>query len=168
MKRLALLIIMTVVACGPLAAPVRAEPPRGLDMPLNTVSGKTLRLSDLKGQVVLVNFWATWCPPCLEEIPALTRIQERYKDKGFTVVGIDFMESTTREKLAAFVKEHGINYPVVFGDASQMTGLARELGGVFGLPVSKILDRRGKVILTKTGGLTERAFRKILDPLMKE
>jgi len=167
MKRLSLLIV-SVVVWSLLAAPLSAEPPRGLDTPLNTVSGQTLRLSDLKGQVVLVNFWATWCPPCLEEIPALINIQNHYRDKDFTVVGVDFMESTSRERLADFIKRRKINYPIVFGDNSQLIPLARDLGGVFGLPVTKILDRQGQVIITKTGGLTEKKLRELLDPLLAD
>ena len=165
MKRHPLLFAFLGLFWFTLCATARAEPPRGMDVPLTTIEGETLRLSDFRGKVVLVNFWATWCPPCLEEIPALVNIQTRYRDRGFTVIGIDFMETPDPKRLAEFVKEHGINYPIVYGDSAQLSGLARDLGGVFGLPVTKILDRQGHVSSSHVGGLTEEKINRFLAPL---
>ena len=116
------------------------------DKPLETVAGETVNLTKLKGKVLVVNFWATWCPPCLDEIPELVRFQDEFARRGVQVIGIDFMEQPNRERLQTFIKKHEMNYPVVFGKPSEMQVVARAMGGVFGLPVTKVVDRTGKVL----------------------
>lgn len=144
---------------------VGAEPPDGLELPLTTVEGKVLRLADFRGKVVLVNFWATWCGPCLQEIPELVRFQEAYAGKG-VVVGVTFMDPVGQEKLLTFKKDKKINYPIVYGAPKTLSNLARALGGVFGLPVSKLLDQEGRLVSSHTGALTEKTLRRLVDPLL--
>lgn len=151
---------------GLAAAAAPPAPVKELELLLNTVDGKTLRLADLRGKVVLVNFWATWCPPCLEEIPALVRLQAQFADKGVMVVGVTYMDQTSQEELRQFVARHRINYPVVQGDPAQLNRLAQGLGGVFGLPVTKLLDRNGQMVSSHTGGMTEANMRSWVEPLL--
>ncbi|MBF0272121.1 MAG: TlpA family protein disulfide reductase [Magnetococcales bacterium] len=137
-----------------------------MNTPLATTDGKTMRLSDLKGKVVLINFWATWCPPCLEEIPALVQLQTQYADRGLVVVGIDYMEKADAKRLNQFIDEQGINYPVVMGELKTLQGVAKILGGVFALPVTKVLDRSGKVAASHIGGLDLAEMKKLVEPLL--
>lgn len=152
--------------CGVFPSLAGAEPPRGLETPLNTAEGQTLRLSDFRGKVLLINFWATWCPPCLREIPELKRFQEAYADKGVVVVGINFMDTIDQKQLMQFKIDNKINYPLVYGTPHKLGKLANELGGVLGLPVSKLLNRRGQVVSSHIGGLTERDLRALVEPLL--
>ncbi|MEO5348595.1 MAG: TlpA family protein disulfide reductase [Magnetococcus sp. YQC-3] len=161
-----LLMVCGVVGLGWFAPLASAAPAQEMELLLNTTDGKTLRLADLRGKVVLVNFWATWCPPCLEEIPALVRFQEQFADKGVVVVGVDFMDQASLEQLRRFVDEQRINYPIVYGDSARLSQLAKGLGGVFGLPVTKLLDRQGQVVSSRTGGLTEADMRRWVEPLL--
>ncbi|MBF0359181.1 MAG: TlpA family protein disulfide reductase [Magnetococcales bacterium] len=131
-----------------------AEETSILDTQFNTVSGETLKLSDYKGQVVVLNFWATWCPPCIDEIPELIQFQKDYHERGLQVIGVDYMERPDQERLSKFIKKHGINYPVIFGQPGEIQKLARAMGGVFGLPVTKFLDSNGSLITSHVGGIT--------------
>ncbi|MBF0183519.1 MAG: TlpA family protein disulfide reductase [Magnetococcales bacterium] len=135
-----------------------------MELLFNTVDGKKLRLADLRGKVVLVNFWATWCPPCLEELPELSRFHENSADKGVMVVGVTYMDPSTPEQLKSFLDRQEVRYPVLYGEANKLNQLAKELGGVFGLPVSKLLDRQGKVVASRMGGVTEASLQELVAP----
>ncbi|MBF0110972.1 MAG: TlpA family protein disulfide reductase [Magnetococcales bacterium] len=124
------------------------------NLALKDLSGKTLRLAEYKGKILVVNFWATWCPPCLEEIPDLIRFQNTYGKKGVQVIGINYLERADEARLKEFVAQHGINYPIVHGQNEQIEQLSRAMGGVYGLPVTKILDRNGTQVGSFVGGLT--------------
>ena len=117
---------------------------------------------DLAGQVLLVNFWATWCPPCRKEIPALMRIQEEYKDKGFSVIGIS-MDEGGRRIVSKFVKKLKMNYPVFIGSAK----LGRNFGGVMGIPVSFLVDREGNLVKRLDGYISEKVLKRELEKLLK-
>jgi cytochrome c biogenesis protein CcmG, thiol:disulfide interchange protein DsbE len=117
-----------------------SRPPRvGLAAPDFTVrdSDRTVTLSQLKGQVVVLNFWATWCPPCIEEMPSLVRMQQRMQSKGVTVlaVSIDVDESNYRR----FLKDHGVNMLTVRDPDQKSAGLY----GTFKFPETYIIDRKG-------------------------
>jgi peroxiredoxin len=121
------------------------------DFALQTPGGESLTLGQLRGQVVLVNFWATWCPPCREEIPDLVALQERFgATQHLTVLGIDRSEDAGL--VAAFVKQHGINYPVVIDPDGRVT---EGSFGVRSLPTTLIIDREGKVRDLWTGGRSQ-------------
>ena len=131
-------------------------------------SGNKISLEDYNGKLVVINFWATWCPPCLAEIPALVRFQEAYRDKGVVVIGVNFMEPPDLKRLAQFTRDKGINYPMVYGNPVKIRNLAKTLGGVFGLPVTKVIDRKGQVVASHTGGLTERKMRSLVKPWLRK
>lgn len=113
------------------------------DFTLPTHDGKQLKLSDLKGKVVLLDFWATWCPPCRKGIPDLIALKEQYKAKGFEVVGVSIDEFTrdTKAEVVPFIKEYGINYPVVYGTMD----LARAYDGVSSIPTSFLINQKGEI-----------------------
>jgi thiol-disulfide isomerase/thioredoxin len=107
---------------------------------LQDADGDTARISDYKSKVVLINFWATWCVPCKEEIPWFIEFEQKYKDEGFAVIGID-RDETGWSVARPYMQKMGMNYRVVIGDART----AYKYGGVGTLPVSFLVDRRGRV-----------------------
>ncbi len=105
-----------------------------------SLDGAPVDADSLRGRVVLVNFWATWCLPCRAEMPALESMYQRHRDAGFVIVGLAVDQAAT-EKVAAFVRERGITYPIVHvGREAE-----RAFGGLRGYPTSFLLDRTGRV-----------------------
>src|SRR5690606_6385017 len=125
---IAMLILALVAALVPLflevGKPERTAVPEGADVAaltakpappftLETLDGRTVSLSDYKGQVVLVNIWATWCPPCVRETPRLVRVYEEFKDQGFVMLGLNTTYQDKREAVASFVRDQKITYPIL-------------------------------------------------------
>lgn len=105
-----------------------------------TLDGSRFTLSERRGEVVLVNFWATWCGPCIVEIPDLQELHDTYHDRGFTVVGVS-VEDGEEELVRSFVDEYQMTYPVAIS-----SDVADAFGGVYGLPTSFLIDRKGQVV----------------------
>jgi len=125
------------------------------ELKLKDLDGRELALSDLKGKVVFVNFWATWCGPCQDEIPLLIEMQNKYASKGFTVVGIA-MDEEGKSVVAPFVAKQlydvegqklHINYPIVLGSDEA----SDKFGGILGYPTSFLLSRNGTQIMKFQG-----------------
>ena len=110
------------------------------DFSLKTLDGKTLTLSDLRGKAVVLNFWATWCPPCKVELPWFVDLQKQYGPQGLQVVGISEDEGS-KDKVAQFVKEMGVNYTIAVDDNS----VSEKYGDVEDLPTTFYIDRNGKI-----------------------
>jgi len=122
------------------AAPIAAS-----DLELPNVTGRPVRLEDFRGRVVLLNFWATWCVPCRDEMPALETLSRELGPKGLAVVGVNFKES--KGEIQEFVREHGLGFPMLL-DAR---GKVAEQYQVRALPVTFLVDRRGMVVGTILG-----------------
>ncbi len=121
----------------PAAEAARPAP----DFALQTVDGRLLRLRDLRGQVILLNFWATWCPPCKAEMPDLDALHRQYgQTRGFTVVGVNIQES--QAVVAAFARQNNISFPLVLDADGAITN---DLYRVRGFPTSIIIDRAGNI-----------------------
>lgn len=132
------------------------------DLTLVDLSGQSVSLDDYLGSVVLVNLWATWCPPCKEEMPALQAFYEKYKDDGFVLIGID--QEETLEVVEPFVKEFGLTFPVWLDkDYLAQTGF-----DTMNLPSSYVLDRTGRVRLMWIGGISKKNLEKYIPALIKE
>jgi thiol-disulfide isomerase/thioredoxin len=115
------------------------------------------------GKVVLINFWATWCPPCLEEMPGFVELQERYGPRGFQAVGIAIDE---KEAVKAMSDSLGVNYPVLIGE-NEAISLSSRLGNHFGaLPYSVVVDRKGRVQFIRPGALHKEELEKQLLKLL--
>lgn len=128
---------------------------------LQDADGKTVHSSDFKGKVVILDFWATWCPPCKAEIPGFIALQNEYGKKGLAVVGISVDESGAAV-VKQFVQQSGMNYPVVLAD--EIT--PQTFGGIEAIPTTYIIDREGRIV-TKHLGFTEKdEFEKELKPLL--
>jgi thiol-disulfide isomerase/thioredoxin len=139
---------MSVAASAKLDKP---EP----EISLKDLEGKAVSLADLKGKVVFVNFWATWCGPCQDEIPSLIDLQNRYASKGFTVVGVA-MDDEGKSVVGPFVAKQKydvngqqslINYPILIGTDEA----ADKFGGIMGYPTSFLISRSGKVLMKFQG-----------------
>lgn len=111
------------------------------DFSLESLDGKTMRLSDFRGKAVLLNFWATWCGPCKVEMPWFVDLQNEYGSQGLQIVGVA-MDDASKEDIAKFAKDMGVNYPILIGKES----VGDEYGGVNGLPESFFIARDGKIV----------------------
>jgi peroxiredoxin len=129
-------LCLTTFAADPEPTPMAAP---GWQLP--DLEGKSVKLSDFKGKVVVLNFWATWCGPCRQEIPDLVSLQKQYAAQGLVVLGIS-MDRGGPTRVASFVQKSEINYPVVMGDAK----ISAAYGDIQVLPTTFIIDRKGNVV----------------------
>lgn len=125
-------------------------------------SGAPVRLSDFRGRVVLLSFWATWCPPCRMEAPWFVEFQKAYAVRGFSAIGISFDDGWN--PVTAFVAENGINYPMVMGDDA----LAASFGGIRQLPATLILDRSGRIAVMHAGLVSKSQIQGEIEALLAE
>ncbi len=163
MARVLLVAIFAVAVSGGLAwsmgsrVPVVGAPAE--DFRLADLEGKQQSLSQYRGKVVLVNFWATWCKPCTTEMPAMQTTYDKLRDKGFVVLAINELEDDARVR--EHIKQHGHTFPVLMDRDNKVANQF----GVFGLPVSVFIDEKGVVQEYIKGGLlTEQ---KILDAVAR-
>lgn len=123
------------------------------DFALKDANGKVVHLSDYKGKVVLLDFWATWCGPCKLEIPWFVDLQRKNKDRGFDVLGVS-MDDDGWEAVKPFLSELGVNYRVVMGNDAT----AQLYGGVDALPTTFLIDRAGKIAAVHVGLASRKDF----------
>jgi thiol-disulfide isomerase/thioredoxin len=128
-----------------------------------TLSGETLTEADLKGKVTLVNFWATWCGPCIIETPDFVALQEEWKDRPFQIIGVS-MDETGFEAVQPFVNDFMVNYPQILDEGP----LADGFGGVWALPTTFLVDGDGQVQSSFLGLFPMEKRRDYLDKLVKE
>ena len=126
---------------GPSFAPGFTQSSLAPDFSLEALDGKTMRLSDLRGKAVLLNFWATWCGPCKIEMPWFVELQQQYAAQGFQIVGVA-MDDASKEDIGKFAKDMGVNYPILIGKES----VGDQYGGVPALPESFLIGRDGKIV----------------------
>ncbi len=127
------------------------------------LAGKTQQLGDWKGKVLVLNFWATWCPPCREEIPDFILLDAAYRDKGVAIVGLALDEPV---KVAEFAKDFGITYPLLIGGPEAYDFAARLGNKTKGIPFTAIIDRQGKVVYLGLGLVHKKELDKVLPPLL--
>ena len=132
------------------------------ELTLEDLSGNSVSLKDYPGSVVLVNLWATWCPPCMEEMPALQSFYEKYKADGFVLVAIN--QEETAEVVEPFVKEFGLTFPVWL----DIDYLAQRQFNTMNLPSSYVMDRNGRVRLMWIGGISKKNLEKYVPDLIEE
>jgi cytochrome c biogenesis protein CcmG, thiol:disulfide interchange protein DsbE len=130
---------------------------------VTTLAGDPISLESLRGQVVLVNFWATWCPPCRIEMPGFERVYREKRDRGFEIVALS-TEGPGTAAVERFLEERGITFPVAMA-SREVVG---DFGGVRGLPTSYLIDREGRVRHTVLGLFAEPALRMAVDRLLAE
>lgn len=142
-KRLLLLLLLLS------SQPLLANP---VDLALTDMNGKSLKLSDYRGKWVVLNYWATWCPPCLEEIPELVLFHENHKDSSAVVIGID-MEMLQPEVLAEFVDDNFITYPIV-----PLVAQMPAFDNVENFPTTYLIDPDGIAVIKHVGAVTADAI----------
>ena len=136
--------------------------PANLDFTIRDMDGRDVSLSAFKGKVILLNFWATWCGPCLAEIPGFVDLQARYRDRGLVVLGISVDDPI--EKLKPFALEFQMNYPVLAG--SDRSDVQEAYGPMLGIPVSVIVNRDGLVCRRIVGGASRQVFEREIKALL--
>ncbi|MEJ2142938.1 MAG: TlpA disulfide reductase family protein [Gammaproteobacteria bacterium] len=130
---------------------------------LKDLEGTTRYAKEWDGKVLLINFWATWCPPCVREIPAFVDLHEAYKDKGFEIVGIAI---DNKQAVIDFIDPMGADYPILLGEEAGIK-LSQAYGNRLGvLPYSIIVDRKGKIVSTHRSEMTYDAVEKAIKPLL--
>ena len=162
----------TVVSRVPSAvgAPLSSSPsPReGFFAPeftLDTLQGEQVKLSDLRGKIVVVNFWTTWCPPCRAETPALETAYESYKDLDVVILGVNLTDQDSLKDVESFVQEFGLTYPILL-DRDGTVGLLYQLNG---LPTTFFISREGVIRTVVVGGpMSETFIRSKIEALLRE
>jgi len=130
---------------------------------LADLQGRPQALSQWRGKVLVVNFWATWCAPCREEIPAFVRLQDKYRAQGLQFVGIAIDQ---RGPVQVFAREFGMNYPVLLGSVETVE-MSRQAGNRIGaLPFTLIIDRSGKIFGTELGIIKEDKLESVIKSLL--
>ena len=137
-----ILCIILLINCGTKGSVNKSDAAQ--DFTLKTVSGEQITLSSLKGNVIIIDFWATWCPPCQRSIPVLAELYNKYHERGFTVLGISTSDS--EDILRPFIREKNIPYPILLGSNE----VAKQYG-VTGIPHMVIIDKKGRITKTQVG-----------------
>jgi peroxiredoxin len=135
----------------------------GLSAPefsLKDARGQTVRLSDFAGKVVIVDFWATWCPPCVREVPGFVALQKKYADRGVVVVGISVDQSW--DPIGPFAARNGVNYPIVLGNQEVATAYRVDQG----IPTTFVVDQDGVIRLRHVGFAAPETFTAAIEPLL--
>ncbi len=130
---------------------------------LTSTDGKTIDLSSFRGKVVIVDFWATWCPPCKAEIPDFIKLYSKYKDNGFQMLGIS-LDQNGLQAVVPFMKKYGINYPIMLGNEQ----VVDEYGGIRGIPTTFVIDKQGNIAASFMGYRPASVFENLIQKLTKE
>jgi peroxiredoxin len=148
-------------ASGPSCA-AKASAKANLDFTLKDSNGANVQLTDYKGKVVLLNFWATWCGPCKLEIPEFVEAYERYRDKGFVILGVLSEDDPTPTELRTFMTQFRMNYPVL----REHQDFAAANGELWALPTSFLIDRQGLICTRHTGAMTKEMLEQEIKSLL--
>jgi peroxiredoxin len=144
-----------------ISGPGAAEGAMAPEFKLPDIDGRSVSLSDFKGKVVVVNFWATWCPPCRAEVPDFVRMQAKYRDRGLQFVGLS-IDAGGAHDVRPFAQENDINYPMLIANDE----VAREYGGIVGIPTSFVIDRHGKIVKRFEGYTDPKVWESTLESLL--
>ena len=128
---------------------------------LQDVDGKTVRSSDFKGKVVILDFWATWCGPCRMELPGFVELQKKYEKQGLAVIGVS-VDQISPGEVKKFAQQSGVNYPVMLADAKAI----QDFGGIEAIPTTFVIDREGRIVKQHLGFTEKEEFEKEIKPLL--
>ena len=125
---------------------------------LNDLEGNPVSLSDFKGNIVVLNFWATWCPPCIAEIPDFVTVFNEFKDKDVQFIGVSNEDIST---LKSFAADYNINYPILVDDKNIM-----EIWGIRAIPTTFVFDRDGQIVFKNVGMMTGEQIRNVIENIL--
>jgi thiol-disulfide isomerase/thioredoxin len=137
------------------------NPNPGFDFDLPDLNGKIVSLQDFEGKVLVINFWATWCPPCEEEMPKLNQLAQKYKKSDLVVIGIA-LDKDSLDLVEPFVRKKGIEYKILRGNQE----ILRNLGDFSGVPTTLIVDQKGNIKKKYDGSFDEDDLEKSLKELL--
>ncbi len=130
---------------------------------LTSTGGKTISLSEYKGKVVVLDFWATWCPPCKAEIPDYIKLYSEYRKRGFQMLGISVDQGGVNT-VKTFMKKHGINYPVMLATDEVIAAY----GGIRGIPTTFVIDKEGNIVEKFEGYRPASQFENLIHKLIRK
>lgn len=161
MRKSIFIVSALLIGTALLSAQCAVSGPQGKapDFSLSTIDSGTIQLSDYKGKVIILDFWATWCPPCRKEIPGFIKLYEEYKGRGLVIIGIS---SEDIDKLKKFSKDNGINYPIAIGNPE----VSSAYGGIQYIPTTFIIDRDGNIAGKHVGFVEKDVFEKEIKGLL--
>jgi len=153
---------MRVIAAALTAAALLAPPMAKLDFSFKDITGKKVSLSDFKGKVILLDFWATWCVPCKQEIPGFIELQKKYGDRGLQIIGLSVDDSMNMAK--TYATQMKMNYPILLAEGKE--DILKAYDPIPSIPVSIIIDRGGRIVSRHLGIASMDLFEKEIVPLL--
>ncbi|HYA36819.1 MAG TPA: TlpA disulfide reductase family protein [Candidatus Methylomirabilis sp.] len=135
-----------------------------IDFSLPDLTGKKHSLSEWRGKVIVLNFWATWCPPCREEIPLFIALQKRYGSGGVQLLGVATADD--KESVIAYRQSAGMNYPILIGDDDAMDIMVHYGNRQGSIPYTVIIDREGGIVARKLGAFDQADLMRVIAPLL--
>lgn len=162
MKHLAAVFVAVACAAASLSAQKNELKPAKLNFSFKDTSGKNVSLSNFKGKVILLDFWATWCVPCKQEIPGFIELQKKFGDRGLQIVGMSVDDPLTTAKTYASAMK--MNYPVLLAEGKE--DILKAYDPIPSIPVSIIIDRQGRIVARHIGIASMDVFEKEIVPLL--
>ena len=150
--------ILFIAGCASAQQQAQTKAP---DFTLPDLNGKAFSLSELEGKVVILDFWATWCPPCVMEIPHFIDLYKEYKGQGLEVVGVSLDRGGVKV-VKSFVEKNEMTYPVVIGNQK----VAEDYGGIRGIPTTFVINRQGYIVKKFVGYRDKKVFESIIQQLL--
>ena len=155
----------TSIAAAPSDTP-GAIGSKAVNFSLIDLDGEKVSLSDFEGKVIMLNFWATWCSPCRQEIPDFIKMYEKHESEGLVILGVSgFREDS--EKIKSFVADQGMNYPILFMSQDEIQPTINKYGGIEGIPTTFLIDREGIIREKWVGPRSETVFMAEINKYLK-
>lgn len=165
MRVAAMLALVLLGAC--VGEGSKSDYGRRPDWSMTLPDGKKVSAADFDQKVLIVDFWATWCPPCRKEIPGFIELQKKYGDKGLVILGFSFDNDPTEH--AVWIKQQGLNYQSIFANTDPgravVEQFGKQVGEISALPTTLVIDRSGKIVYKHVGYGSPEEFEKVLTPL---
>jgi len=156
-----LILILTLVGCG--KKQIDSDSAKAPQFTLPDINGNQVSLSDFEGKVVILDFWATWCPPCVKEVPHFIELYDEYKEQGFEMVGIS-LDAGGANDVKPFVEKMNVNYTMLIGNQD----VTKQYGGIGGIPTTFVIDKAGQIRQKYVGYREKAVFENDIKMLLNE